>query len=489
MTWKRIDLVIPKLSKEQFRQVYDKGFDATYALFDALQQAIETLENRVAHLEGIIAKDSHNSSKPPSSNGFKRPPKSLREKSGKKAGGQTGHEGTSLRQVENPDKTVIHWPRGKCSCGRCLENAPVIGETKKQVFDLPKIKVLVTEHQAKTVMCACGKIHAGEFPVGINAPVQYGNGLKALATYFITQQLLPVQRTQQIFKDIFGIELSVATLQGSTVACHNGLETTETVLKDRIVESAVVHADETGCDVNGKLWWIHSLGNLMYTWYFCEKHRGKEADIVAAVLRRFGGRLVHDGWQTYLHYVCKHALCNAHHLRELVFIDEHLKEPWALKMKKLLLEIKDTVEEARVKGKKRLSDEVLQRFRNRYLLVIRQGYAVQPPPKKRPPGQRGKQAQPPGKNLLDRLKEHIDEVLAFMYDFSVPFTNNLAERDLRMVKVKLKVSGCFRTHFGAQVFCRIRSYLSTLRKQNLDIMEYLEKCFNPYSSFINLLPE
>jgi len=227
----------------------------------------------------------------------------------------------------------------------------------------------------------------------------------------------------------------------------------------------------------------------MYTWYFCEKYRGKDAKTVAAVISRFGGRLVHDGWKSYLHYLCKHALCNAHHLRELVFIDEHLKEPWAHKMKKLLLEIKETVDEACMQGKRCLSNEVLQRFRNRYLLIIRQGYAAQSPPKKRAPGQRGKLAQPPGKNLLDRLKEHADEVLAFMYDFSVPFTNNLAERDLRMVKVKLKVSGCFRTHFGAQVFCRIRSYLSTLRKQNLDIMEYLGKCFDPYSRFLNLLPE
>ncbi len=481
--------MIPKLSKEQFKQVYDKGFEATYALFDALQQAIETLENRVAQLEAILAKDSHNSSKPPSSNGFKRPPQSLREKSGKKAGGQQGHEGTSLRQVENPDKTVIHRPRGNCSCGRSLDHAQVIDTAKKQVFDLPEIKVQVTEYQVQTVMCACGKVHTGKFPVGVNAPVQYGDGLKALATYFIIQQLLPVQRTQQIFKDVFGIDLSVATLQNSTVACYNGLETTETVIQDRIIEAPVAHADETGCDVNKKLWWIHSLGTLMHTWYFCEKYRGQDADTVAAVLRRFGGRLVHDGCKSYLHYMCKHALCNAHHLRELVFIDEHLKEPWALKMKKLLLEIKDAVEEARVKRKKRLSDETLRRFRNRYLLVIRQGYAVQPPSKKRPPAQRGKLAQTPAKNLLDRLKEHIDEVLAFMYDFSVPFTNNLAERDLRMVKVKLKVSGCFRTHFGAQVFCRIRSYLSTLRKQNLDIMEYLGKCFIPYSSFVNLLPE
>jgi transposase len=481
--------MIPKLNKEQFRQVYDKGIDTTYALFDALQQAIETLENRVTHLEAILAKDSHNSSKPPSSNGFKRPPKSLRSKSDKKVGGQHGHDGKTMRQVESPDHTVIHRRRGKCTCGRCLENAQVIATAKKQVFDLPEIKVEVTEHQTQTIMCACGEVHTAEFPEGINAPVQYGSSVKALATYFIIQQLLPVQRTQQIFKDLLGIELSPATLQSYTVNCYEGLETTEKVIQENIVEAPVAHADETGCDVNKELWWIHSFSNLLYTWYFCEEYRGKDATTVASVLSRFGGRLVHDGWKSYLHYVCKHALCNAHHLRELVFIDEHLKEPWALKMKKLLLEIKQTVDEAYGKGKNRLSDGVLQRYRKRYLLVIRQGYAIQPPPKKRRPGQRGRIKQPPGKNLLNRLKEHIDEVLAFMYDFTVPFTNNLAERDLRMVKVKLKISGCFRTHSGAQVFCRVRSYLSTIRKQKLNVIEYLGKCFSPYSNFMNLLPE
>jgi transposase len=480
--------MIPKLSKEQFRQVYDKGFEATYALFDALQQAVEALENRVSHLEAILAKDSHNSSKPPSSNGFKRPPKSLRLKSGRKAGGQAGHAGNTMRQVANPDHTVIHRCHGNCQCGRSLDSADVINIARKQIFNIPEIKIDVTEHQAQTVMCACGKVHSAEFPEGINAPVQYGDGLKALATYFIVQQLLPIQRTQQIFKDILGIDLCMATLQSSTVTCYEGLESTEDAILDKIIESPVAHADETGCDINKELWWIHSLGTLMYTWYFCEEYRGKDAATVAGMLARFGGRLVHDGWKSYLHYVCKHALCNAHHLRELVFIDEHLKEPWALKMRKLLLEIKETVEDAYGRGRTHLSDDVLQRFRKRYLLVIRQGYAIQPPQRKRRPGQRGKLAQPPGKNLLDRLHEHIDEVLAFMYDFSVPFTNNLAERDLRMVKVKLKISGCFRTYFGARVFCRIRSYLSTIRKQNLNVMEYLNKCFHPYSRFMNLLP-
>jgi len=481
--------MIPKLSKEQFRQIYDKGFDATFTFFDALQNAVEKLEHRVTHLEAILAKDSHNSSKPPSSDGFKRPPKSLRTSSGKKPGGQNGHEGTTLMQVEKPTHTIIYRAQGNCDCGRCLDRASIIDTIRKQVFDLPKIEISVTEHQVQTLLCKCGKVHKANFPIGITAPVQYGDGIKALATYFLVQQLLPVQRTQQIFKEILGIDLSPATLQSYTVEAYEGLDATDRATQDKVIEGPVAHADETGCDINKELWWIHSLSNLMYTWYFCEEYRGKDATTVANLISRYNGTLVHDGWKSYLHYVCKHALCNAHHLRELVFIDEHLKEPWALKMKNLLLEINKTVVEACRKGKKYLAADDMQRYRRMYLAIIRQGYAMQPAPKKRRDGQRGKLKQPPGKNLLDRLREHIDEVLAFMYDFTVPFTNNLAERDLRMVKVKLKVSGCFRTHFGAQVFCRIRSYLSTLRKQNLNVIEYLRKSFDPYVNYRNLLPE
>lgn len=480
--------MIPKLTKEQFRQVYDKGFEATYALFDALQQAIETLEQRVAHLEAILAKDSHNSSKPPSTDGFKRPAQSLRGKSNKLPGGQNGHEGITLRQVEKPDHIRVHRCKGRCTCGNSLDGAEIIATAKRQLFDLPALKTMVTEHQALTLRCTCGRVHKADFPAGINASVQYGNGIKALALYFLVQQLLPVQRTQQIFKDILGIELCQATLQSSMTEGYQSLATTENAIKEQIVKAEVAHADETGCDVNKELQWIHSLSTLEYTWYHCDEYRGNDAAAVAAMIGRFRGTLVHDGYKSYLHYLCKHGLCNAHHLRELVFIDEHLKEPWAKKMKLLLLDIKGAVDYACDRGGKRLEEPLENRFRRQYLSIVRQGYAIQPPPVKRKPGQRGRIKQPPGKNLLDRLKVHIDDVLAFMYDFSVPFTNNLVERDLRMVKVKLKVSGCFRTSLGAQMFCRIRGYLSTVRKQNLNLLDYIKRIFNENAENINLLP-
>jgi transposase len=480
--------MIPKLTKEQFRQVYDQGFEATYALFDALQQTVENLERRVAHLEGIIAKDSHNSSKPPSTNGFKRPPQSLREKSGRKPGGQKGHDGTTLRQVENPDQIIVHSCQGDCACGKSLLHAETIACEKRQVADVPKIKATVIEHQALTLLCTCGRKHKADFPPGIVAPVQYGCGIKALAVYLMVNQLVPMERTQQIFKDILGISLSQGTLTTIATQAFDGLEKTEEVIKENILASPVVHADETGCDVSKDTWWIHSLGTLEYTWYFCDEKRGKDAVDVAALLERYSGRLVHDGWKSYLHYVCKHALCNAHHLRELVFVDEHLKEGWARKMKMLLLEIKNAVEDAVRQRKKSLVHKLRRRYRRVYLAILREGFAAQPPPLKRRPGQRGKLKQSPAKNLLDRLKIHIDDVLAFMYDFTVPFTNNLAERDLRMVKVKLKVSGCFRTAKGAGIFCRIRSFMSTLRKQNLNILDCTRKIFDRRYENICLLP-
>jgi len=480
--------MLQKLTKEQFKQVYDSGFEPTFALFDKLQDAVIALEQRITHIEGILAKDSHNSSKPPSTDGFKRPPQSLRGKSNKQPGGQKGHDGATLLQSETPDHIKTYRRQGKCKCGKSLDHAAVLDIAKRQVLNYPEIKIEVTEHQAYTLLCSCGLQHKADFPEGINAPVQYGTTIKALAVYLIVQQLLPTQRVQQIIKDLLGIELSQATLQNFTKEGYAALEPTIDTIEDKIVNSAVAHADETGCDVNKELWWIHSLSTLDYTLYHCDEHRGLDAVAVTNRIAQFRGRLIHDGWKSYLHYVCEHGLCNAHHLRELVFIDEHLKEKWAKKMKDLLLTIKEAVDSARKQKRKSLPVSQQKKFRRCYLSIIREGLAVQPLPIERKPGQRGKIKQPPGKNLLDRLKTHIDETLAFMYDFSVPFTNNLAERDLRMVKVKLKVSGCFRTPFGAQIFCRVRSFLSTLRKLKFDILQNIQKMFEPNAQNISLLP-
>jgi transposase len=439
-------------------------------------------------LESILAKDSHNSSKPPSSDGMKSAVKSLRESSGRKSGGQPGHEGRTLSQVEKPDTIKVHRCEGLCSCGRSLDQAQIVKRRKRQVFDIPKIKAEVTEHQALTTQCECGRIYSAEFPAEITAAVQYGEGVKALAMYLLHYQLVPLERAAQLFEDLVGIPLSQGTLTSISEECDEGLEPTEEVIQEKIIESGVVNVDETGCKVGKEKWWIHVLSTAKYTWYCCDAKRGKEALAVSSLLESYQGRLVHDGLKTYLQYLCDHALCNAHHLRELVFIDEELDEAWASKMRGHLLDIKDAVDAAKSRNEDHLSEKVKKRMRTKYLSIVRQGYAQQPPIAQRRPGQRGRIKQPPGKNLLDRLKNQADEVLAFMYDFSVPFTNNDAERDLRMAKVKLKISGCFRTERGAKIFCRIRGYISSLKKQNLDIMNHLKEVFLQRNEKRCLLP-
>lgn len=479
-----------RLTKDQVRLIYDQGFEAVYQLYEMLQDQIDKLEERVARLEQKDSKDSHNSSKPPSTDGFKREPHSLREKSGRKRGGQVGHEGATLARVENPDHIIPHKCTGDCQCGRSLKYAKKVNVEKRQVFDLPPIKIEVTEHQAEVVECRCGRKHTAPFPGEVTAPVQYGKGISALAVYLMMYQLLPSQRTKELFSTLLNVDISQGTLKNICNEAHNRLEPTEELFKNKILDSRVAHADETGFYVNGKRWWLHSVSTILYTFYFSHVKRGQDAMDAAGVLPNYKGRLIHDYWKAYLEYLCKHGLCNAHHLRELVFIDETFKEAWAVKMKNLLLTIKDAVAYAVTQKKTAFGSDVLRRYRRQYHAIIREGYHCQPITNhKRKPGQRGRLKQTPAKNLLDRFKKHSNEVLAFMYDFSVPFSNNLAERDIRMMKVQQKISGCFRSESGAQVFCRIRGFISTVKKNNLNIIESLSKVFTLKPNEAVCIPE
>jgi transposase len=479
-----------RLTKDQVRLIYDQGFEAVYHLYEMLQDQIDKLEQRVARLEQKDSKDSHNSSKPPSTDGFKREPHSLRERTGRKQGGQIGHKGTTLERVENPDHIVIHKCEGSCQCGRSLKYAERIDVEKRQVFDLPPIKIEVTEHQAEIVECRCGEKHTARFPEDVNAPTQYGKGINALAIYLMIYQLLPSQRTQELFSTLLNVNISQGTLKNICKEAYNRLESTEEMIINNILDSPVAHADETGFYVNGTRWWLHNVSTILYTFYFCHIKRGRDAMKAAGVLPKYKGRLIHDYWKAYLDYLCEHGLCNAHHLRELVFINETFKEEWAAKMKHLLLTIKNAVEYAVTQKSTTLRIDVLRRYRRQYHAIIREGYQCQPLANlKRKPGQRGRLKQTPAKNLLDRFKKHADDVLAFMYDFSVPFSNNLAERDIRMMKVQQKISGCFRSELGAQVFCRIRGFISTVKKHKLNVIDHLSKVFTLGSNETVFLPE
>jgi transposase len=480
--------MVIKITREEFHAVYIQGEEATYRLFERLVERINVLEEKVTALEARMNKDSHNSSKPPSSD-WNRTPKSLREKSGKPNGGQVGHEGHSLKQVKNPDHIQEHLLNGRCECGRDLSSGDKRGCEKRQVLDIPRPALEVTEHRAETKECACGRLHTASFPAGVDAPVQYGPNIRSMLVYFSQYQLLPQKRITEAMADLFGVRISEGTVNKTISEAYDRLEATEKAIRDVIRGSPVVHGDETGIYIGGKRWWQHVFSTTLVTYFFCHPKRGTAALNDDGILECFVGRLMHDGWRSYFDLECLHGLCNAHHLRELVFLREQCHQRWAETMIKHLCHIKKAVDRAKAAGRNRLAPQTVLRYRKRYASIIACGNRVNPMHVVREkPGSRGRIMQTPARNLLNRLEKYADETLAFMYDFAVPFDNNTSERDLRMSKVKQKVSGCFRSTFGAQAFCRIRGYISTVRKHGLNVFDHIIKCFDPSVSQLILLP-
>jgi transposase len=449
---------------------------------------IDALEARVQSLENQLAKNSHNSSKPPSSDGYKKPaPKSLRKKGERKSGGQPGHTGHTLRRVGEPDHTEVH-PVLHCQrCGRSLAEQCPDALEKRQVHDLPPMRLIVTEHQAETKMCACGHCNRAAFPEGVNAPAQYGPAIQAAAVYLKNYQHLPYGRTRQLLGDFFGCPISEGTLDNIITRSHELAAAPVEQIKAAIKRAPVVHFDETGSRVQSKLWWTHSASTAEATYYDVHRKRGGEAFDCIGILPHFCGRAIHDFWKSYFRYDCLHGLCNAHHLRELIFVHEQYQQDWADQMIDCLLDIKDAVERASqsadLSGCEAQAGHLdpcqLRNFETRYQRILDAGYAKNPLPPL-PPGtkkKRGPRKKTKARNLLERLDQHRSEALAFMYDFSVPFDNNLAERDLRMIKLQQKISGSFRTEDGAKTFCRIRSYISTARKNAVGAMDALTGLF------------
>jgi len=442
-------------------------------------EIIVALVNHINRLEGRLSKHSGNSSKPPSSDGLKKPPspQSLRTPSGKKPGGQESHPGKTLEMVEEPDEIVQHKTSGSCrGCNHSLEDAQS-SLMRRQVFDLPPVVPVITEHQVEVKICpGCGMENRGEYPDGISGVTNYGPRLESLALYLLNQQLLPYERASQLFSDLFSIPLSSGTLATMNERAFQNLGAVSETIATGISDSSIAHFDESGVRVSGKLHWLHSASTQTLTHYAVHAKRGKEAMNSIGILPDFHGRAIHDHWFSYFDYTdMAHGLCNAHHLRELIFMAEEEKEKWAVDMKALLLEIHDAVEESKKQGKMELGRQMQNAFQKEYRQTLQHGFRYHRGlPALTPTGGRGRRAQRPGKNLLDRLKVRENETLAFMFDFSVPFTNNQAEQDIRMIKLKQKISGCFRSFHGAEIFCRIRSYISTARKQGWNIMESLE---------------
>lgn len=454
-------------------EVFDSLPESIRVYIRYLESRIQQLETRVHELELQISKNSSNSSKPPSSDGLKRKPKSQRGKSDKKPGGQQGRVGKGLAQVENPDVIVTHVPTSCNGCGSSLNAADGFCAEKRQVFEIPQPKIEVTEHHAMEKQCpCCGKITRASFPENIRGPVQYGDRVRALVIYFAHEHFIPVDRVCEIFEDVFGVAISPGTCSNIDERLFANLESFEASLKTHLLAARVLHFDETGMRCEKKLHWIHVASSAMATLYTIHTKRGQEAMETADILSRYQGIAVHDHWFPYFSFQqLTHGLCNAHHLRELTFIHEQEGEEWAKRMFDFLIETKKEVEKHAAEGA--LSPETLIQIGQNYQQILRDGLAYHASLSPLPKGKRGKQKQRNGKNLLDRLNEKRDCVLRFAWDFSVPFTNNQGERDIRMVKLKQKIAGCFRAFSGGQMFCRIRSYISTARKQGWNIWDAL----------------
>ncbi len=475
--------------REHIEQLYQESL----ALIQALRQQVAGLQEQIAaqqeliqQLQDQLAKDSHNSGKPPSSDGLKKGRrKSLRQAGQRPRGGQRGHKGRTLLQVAEPEHVVVHGLAGCPQCQTELTEVAVEGHVKRQVFDIPPASIEVTEHQAEVKQCpGCGVCVKGEFPSHVTQPTQYGPRLKAFACYLYSQQFIPLARIRELLTALYGHAPSEPAILAAVRQLASHTQASLEQIRQQLITAPVVHFDESGLRVDGLLRWLHVASTEKLTHYHVHDKRGHVGMRVAGILPHFKGVALHDYWRSYFKFRdCQHCLCNVHHLRELRFIVEQYEQTWAAQMERLLLDIKAEVASTSALHTA-LPPDRLAHYEAQYDGLIAQGFADNPSVAKTEPRPIGRPKQSPPKNLLDRLHKHKAGVLAFMYDFRIPFDNNLVERDVRMIKVQQKVSGCFRTLDGAHTFCAIRSYISTARKHGINAIHdaFLDQPFIPDTS-------
>jgi transposase len=462
--------IIGRLQKE-LRETQEK-------LEKALKR-IDELEAENKQLRERLGQNSRNSSWP-SSHDKGHKPKSQRKKSSKKAGGQVGHQGYTLEFQSEPDRLEIHRP--SC-CQHCQGELRPELETeeieKRQQLELPRLRYITIEHQVESVRCPnCGSVNRGEFPEGVTQPVQYGTTVKQLAVYLKQEQFIPYERVRQLLADLFELPLSTGSLQNFIVEASSAVQPVLEEIKEQIIQAEVAHADETGYYVKGQRHWLHVVSTTQATYYAPHRSRGQKATQEIGILPRFRGVLSHDFWKPYQKYPhLTHALCHAHHLRDLTAVHENSGQEWAVQMLEFLLKAKTWVAEALENGQSSLNPAQLRQLNQEYEAILKQGQEENPTPTQRAKGK--------SFNLLKRFAEQKQAIWQFIHHFQVPFDNNLAERDLRMMKVQQKISGCFRSPEGAAQFCELRSYLSTIRKQGLSVWEALGSLFqgSPLSPF------
>lgn len=442
-----------------------------------LRAVVAFLEARIVELEARLRRNPRNSSMPPSAEGLSKPPApGRRKKKGKRRPGkQPGDPGTHLAQVADPDEVVHHLPPSCGGCGADLGAAEVVGEEVRQVFDLPAVRAFVREHRVERRRCGCGHESAGVFPREARAPACYGAGIRALACYLVVAQHLPYTRAAAVLAEVAGVPVSVGAVAAMVAEGGDALGGFAEAIVEDLRLSPVVHFDETGARVAGHTIWVHTASTEGLTAYLVHERRGRGAIDDMGVIEHLSGVAVHDGFAPYRTYEVTHALCNAHHLRELEGVAEFPGQGWAEEMGTLLRSTYAKVERAKEAGEPSLSKRRLAFLHRRYDALVSAGYAANPPPVYT--GKQGRPKRTKAANLVRRLDLYRDDVLRFAADFTIPFTNNLAERDLRMVKLQQKISGSFRSRAGANAYLALRSYVSTARKQGLGALTALHRLF------------
>lgn len=443
---------------------------------------VQPLLQRVAELEAQLGQDSHNSNWSSSRDKHRRRTTSMRVKSDKPVGGQPGHSGRTLKVVDKPQHREVHRPVICSGCGNALSaDAPAqLNATRRQVFDIPPVHLEVTEHRTATVTCPhCHTATRGDFPEAVSHAVQYGPHIKAFSVYLNQHQMVPLQRLSALLSEWLQAPLSQASIVSWVQAAGQAVQTQIERIRTGLRQAPVVHCDETGHYISGKRYWVHVVATRHLSLYLPHAKRGRAGTDALGVLPAYTGVAVHDGFPSYKQYACQHALCNAHHLRELTAVHEQDEQEWASTFKTLLCDVKDEVAQAQAAGLTTLPPSRRLEIATHYQQLIDQAYAANPPPEGGwPAGKRGRKRKPKARNLAERLDTQRTEVLAFVDDFAVPFDNNLVERDIRMLKVQQKVSGCNRSWAGALAAAGLRSYLSTMVKQGHTVTAVLQSLFN-----------
>lgn len=459
MTINKIDI---EATIAQTRQMLAKHA----SLDPGLRGMIELLIMIVSLLCGRLKLNSKNSSKPPSQDPHR--PKAEKSPGLNKPGGQEGHKGTTLQKVDNPDR-IVPLPVDRTTLPPGDYQAA--GYQARQVFDY-EVKVVVTEYRAEILQSATGKKFVAPFPPGVSQAAQYGASIKANAVYMNCYQMVSLARIEDHFHDQLGLPVSKGSIYNFSLEAFRALDDFENWAKRSLLASGVLHADETGVNINGKRHWLHVLCTDKISLFHVDAKRGQEAMKSMGVLPDFSGILCHDHWKAYFRFDCEHSLCNAHHVRELTFAQEEDKQSWAGELKQLLLDAHAEVIRQGGSLEAPRAAEIQKQYRD----ILARGELESPPPEKIP-GQRGRVKKTKSRNLLERLKDFATETLRFVWEREVPFTNNQGENDLRMTKVQQKVSGCFRSIEGAQIFARVRSYINTCQKNEVRPTEALTLLF------------